>query len=30
VRAPPQADWIQELRSALVAVKRVRAQGPNP
>jgi hypothetical protein len=25
-----EADWIQELRSALVAVKRVRAQGPNP
>ena len=25
-----QADWIQELRSALVAVKRVRAQGPDP
>jgi hypothetical protein len=25
-----EADWIRELRSALVAVKRVRAQGPNP
>jgi argininosuccinate lyase len=25
-----EADWIAELRSALVAVKRVRAQGPNP
>jgi hypothetical protein len=25
-----EADWIQELRSALVAVKRVRAQGPSP
>jgi hypothetical protein len=25
-----EADWISELRSALVAVKRVRAEGPNP
>jgi hypothetical protein len=25
-----EADWIRELRSALVAVRRVRAQGPNP
>lgn len=25
-----EADWIRELRSALVAVKRIRAQGPNP
>jgi hypothetical protein len=25
-----EADWIQELRAALVAVKRVRAQGPTP
>jgi hypothetical protein len=25
-----EADWISELRSALVAVKRIRAQGPNP
>jgi hypothetical protein len=25
-----EADWIAELRSVLVAVKRVRAQGPNP
>jgi hypothetical protein len=25
-----EADWIRELRSALVAVKRVRAKGPNP
>ena len=25
-----EADWIHELRSALVAVKRVRARGPNP
>ena len=25
-----EADWIRELRSALVAVKRVRAQGPDP
>ena len=25
-----EADWIRELRSALVAVKRVRAAGPNP
>jgi hypothetical protein len=25
-----EADWIGELRSALVAVKRVRARGPNP
>jgi hypothetical protein len=25
-----EADWIRELQSALVAVKRVRAQGPNP
>jgi hypothetical protein len=25
-----EADWISELRTALVAVKRVRAQGPNP
>jgi hypothetical protein len=25
-----EADWIRELRSALVAVKKVRAQGPNP
>jgi hypothetical protein len=24
-----EADWIRELRSALVAVKRVRAQGPD-
>jgi hypothetical protein len=25
-----EADWIRELRSALVAVKRIRAQGPDP
>ena len=25
-----EADWISELRAALVAVKRVRAAGPNP
>jgi hypothetical protein len=25
-----EADWIRELRSALVAVKKIRAQGPNP
>jgi hypothetical protein len=25
-----EADWIRELRSALVAVKRARAKGPNP
>ena len=25
-----EADWIRELRTALVAVKRIRAQGPNP
>jgi hypothetical protein len=25
-----EADWIRELRSALVAVKRVRARGPDP
>ena len=25
-----EADWIRELRSALVAVKRVRAKGPTP
>jgi hypothetical protein len=25
-----EADWIRELRSALVAVKRIRAKGPNP
>ena len=25
-----EADWIRELQSALVAVRRVRAQGPNP
>jgi hypothetical protein len=25
-----EADWIRELQAALVAVKRVRAQGPNP
>jgi hypothetical protein len=25
-----EADWIRELRAALVAVKRVRAAGPNP
>jgi hypothetical protein len=25
-----EGDWIRELRSALVAVKRVRAQGPDP
>ena len=25
-----EADWIRELQSALVAVKRVRAAGPNP
>jgi hypothetical protein len=25
-----EADWIRELRTALVAVKRVRAQGPSP
>src|SRR5918994_7457877 len=25
-----EADWIRELRAALVAVKRIRAQGPNP
>jgi hypothetical protein len=25
-----EADWIRELRSALVAVKKIRAQGPDP
>ena len=25
-----EADWISELRAALVAVKRVRAEGPSP
>jgi hypothetical protein len=25
-----EADWIRELRSALVAVRNVRARGPNP
>ena len=25
-----EADWISELREALVAVKRVRAEGPSP
>jgi hypothetical protein len=25
-----QADWIRELQDALVAVRRVRAQGPDP
>jgi hypothetical protein len=25
-----EADWIRELRSALVAVKKIRARGPDP